>query len=115
MGTGEVGGPPTWADTYVLIANTSAWDATVNVSVLFEDGTAAVTKPFTVTATSRFNVDVRSEFPEAVGKRFGVVVESLAANGNPAAPIVVEQARYHDDVAGVAWASGANALATRIR
>jgi hypothetical protein len=68
-----------------------------------------------VAATSRFNVDVGAEFPEAAGKRFGVRVESLAANGQPAAPIVVEAAQYHDDAAGRHWAAGANALATRIR
>ena len=103
------------AATYVLVANTAAWDATVAVTVLFEDGTPAVTRTFGVEATSRFNVDVGFEFPEAVGKRFGVVVESVAAGGQAAAPIVVEGALYHNDTNGVVWAAGANALATRLR
>jgi hypothetical protein len=61
-------------------------------------------------------VDVGFEFGAAVlGKRFGVVVESVAAGGQPAAQIVVEGAQYHDDTAGVPWAAGANALATRLR
>ena len=86
------------------------------VTVLFEDGTPAVTQTFTVSATSRFNVDVGCEFADGgLGKRFGVVVESVATATDPAAQIVVEGARYHDDTAGVPWAAGANALATRLR
>jgi hypothetical protein len=115
LGSGEVTGPPTSAATYVLVANTSTWDATVTVSVLFDDGTATVTRTFAVTATSRFNVDVGAEFPEAWGKRFGVVVESVPTTTDAAAQIVVEGARYHNDAAGVVWAAGANALATRLR
>jgi hypothetical protein len=60
-------------------------------------------------------VDVGHEFPETVGKRFGVVVESVATATQPAAQIVVEGAQYHNDMAGVVWAAGANALATRLR
>jgi streptogramin lyase len=115
LGTGEVGGAPANASTYVLVANTSAWDATVKVSVLFEDGTVAVTRTFDVKPTSRFNVDVGYEFPEVRGRRFGVVVESLPTGEHAAAQIVVEGAQYHDDTAGVVWAAGANALATRLR
>jgi hypothetical protein len=115
LGSGEVTGPPTSAATYVLVANTSGLDAAVNVTVVFEDGTAAVTRTFTVTATSRFNVDVGAEFPEALGKRFGVVVESVPTTTDAAAQIVVEGARYHNDTAGVVWAAGADALATRLR
>jgi hypothetical protein len=115
LGSGEVTGPPTSAATYVLIANTSTWDAAVQVSVLFEDGTPAVTRTFAVNATSRFNVDVGHEFPEVAGTRFGVVVESVPTAANGAAQIVVEGARYHNDTAGVRWAAGANALATRLR
>jgi hypothetical protein len=85
------------------------------VTVVFEDGTPAVTRTFGVLATSRFNVDVGFYFPEAVGKRFGVVVESVAAGGQAPAQIVVEGALYHNDTNGVVWAAGANALATRLR
>jgi hypothetical protein len=115
LGSGEVSGPPASAATYVLIANTSAWEAAVRVSVVFEDGTAAVTRTFGVQATSRFNVDVGAEFPAARGKRFGVIVESVPTGTNAAAQIVVEGARYHNDTAGVVWAAGADALATRLR
>jgi Tol biopolymer transport system component len=115
LGSGEVTGPPISAATYVLVANTSAWEASVRVSVVFEDGTAAVTRTFAVNATSRFNVDVGVEFPEVLGKRFGVVVESVQTATAGAAQIVVEGARYHNDTADVVWAAGADALATRLR
>jgi hypothetical protein len=116
LGAGWVTGPPLSAATYVLLANTALTAATVQVTVVFEDGTAPGTKTFTVGPTSRFNVDVGFEFGAAVQDRhFGVVVESLPAHGLPAVPIVVEGALYHNDTAGVPWAAGANALATRLR
>jgi hypothetical protein len=60
-------------------------------------------------------VDVGVEFPQVLGKRFGVVIESVPTATNAAAQIVVEGARYHNDTAGVVWAAGADALATRLR
>ena len=105
---GEVGGTANVA-TYVLLSNTSAFEGSVRVTVRFEDGTNA-TRTFPVAATSRFNVDMRAEFPESVGKRFGVVVESL---GTTPAQLVVERAMY-SDANGVTWAAGSNALATRL-
>jgi hypothetical protein len=115
LGSGGVTGPSTAAATYVLIANTSTWNAAVQVSVLFEDGTAAVTRTFAVNATSRFNVDVGAAFPEVTGRPFGVVIESVPTATHGAAQIVVEGAQYHNDTAGVVWAAGADALATRLR
>lgn len=49
--------------------------------------------------------------PEAAGRRFGAVVESL---GDAPAQIVVERAVYWD-AAGQRWAAGTNALATKLR
>jgi hypothetical protein len=109
LAEGEVGGPRDIA-TYVLVANTSAWEGTVRVTLLFEDGTRTV-RAFTVAGNSRFNVDVRTEFPSAIGKRFGAIVESL---GSPPAQIVVERAMYWD-ASGQDWAAGTNALATRLK
>lgn len=105
---GEVTGAPANADTYVLIANRSAFAGQVRVTLLFADGTAPAAKTFTVPATSRFNVHVRSQFPSAVGKAFGAIVESTGAL---LANLVVERAIYND-AGGVTWAAGANALAT---
>lgn len=63
-----------------------------------------------VPARSRMNVPMRSEFPAAAGKRFGVLVESV---GLGTAPLVVESAVYSG--AGGLWDAGASALATRLR
>ncbi len=106
---GEVGGPRD-TETYVLIANTSAFAGTARVTVLFEDGTAPVSRDFPLAASSRSNVAPAADFPTTVGKRFGMLVESL---GSTPAQIVVERAMY-SDANGVTWAAGTNALATRL-
>jgi sugar lactone lactonase YvrE len=106
MAEGEVGGPR-GIDTFILIANTSARSGDVNVTLVFEDGTTAE-RTFAVSGRSRFNVDVRAEFPAAIGRRFGAIVESL---GPKPADIVVERAMYWD-ASGQRWAAGTNALAT---
>ncbi|MCU0255651.1 MAG: hypothetical protein MUF60_02810, partial [Vicinamibacterales bacterium] len=98
-------------DTYYLIANTTTAATDVRITLLFDDGTAAVTKTVTVVPSSRVTVDVRGQFPEAVGKGFGALFESL---GPSPAPIVVEWAIYSDAL-GQRWAAGANALATPTR
>ena len=98
------------SETFVLVANTADIPALVRATVLFEDGTEAV-RTFSVAAHSRFNVQMRAEFPAVAGRRFGVVVESV---GLGAAPIVVESAIY-GDAYGQTWQAGANALATKLR
>jgi hypothetical protein len=108
-GGGEDGGPNN-AETYLLIANTATFDAEVRVRLLFEDG-ATAERTFTVAPRSRFNVAVRAEFPEATGRRFGAVLESV---GLGAARIVVESSVY-SDAGGAFWAAGTNNLATRLR
>jgi hypothetical protein len=109
LAAGEVGGP-TGIETYILIANTSAFAGTARVTLTFEDGTQA-TKDFGLGANSRLNVPVSFEFPAANGKRFGAVVESLGASP---AQIVVERAMYNN-AEGVLWAAGTSALGTRLR
>ncbi len=98
-------------ETYILVANTSATPADVRVTLLFEDGTRAEQTYSDIPANSRFNVPVGGFFPQAAGKRFGAIVESL---GVTPAQIVVERAMYWD-AAGQRWAAGTNALATRLR
>ena len=116
---GEVVDAP-MTDTYYLIANPTPEDAHVSVTLLFEDGSTPVEAWFVVPASSRFNVDVRSAFPEAAGKRFGAVVTSHEMiglpgvyAGYPKVPIVVEWSIYSDAM-GQFWAAGANALATKL-
>jgi YVTN family beta-propeller protein len=110
FGDGEVGAPPYNTQTYFLVANTSTEAASVRVTLLFDDNTAAVAKTFTVPANSRFNVPVANEFPQAAGKGFGALIESLGA---APVPIVVERAMY-SDAGGVIWAAGTDALGTPI-
>ncbi|MFN8062877.1 MAG: hypothetical protein U0Q12_27240 [Vicinamibacterales bacterium] len=107
---GEVGLAPANTDTYLLVANRSAFAAQVRATLLFTDGSVPIVKTFTVLPTSRFNIDVRREFPSAIGKSFGAIIESI--DSTPAA-LVVERALY-SDAGGVHWAAGANALATPI-
>jgi hypothetical protein len=109
LADGEAGGTRN-TQTYVLVANTSDQAASVQVTLLFEDGDTAQ-QAFTVGPHRRFNVDVGHLFPAASGRRFGTIVESV---GPSPAPLVVERAMYWDANGGV-WAAGTNALATLLR
>jgi hypothetical protein len=110
MAEGEIGGSRN-IETYVLIANTSSFDGTAQVTVLFDDGTAPLTRTFPLKANSRANVAPAADFPATVGKRFGILIESI---GTTPAQIVVERAMY-SDAEGVHWAAGTNALATKLQ
>lgn len=105
---GVVQDTPAAADTYVLIANSGAADAAVKVTLLYDDGGPADARVFTVRAQSRFNVDVRAEFPTASRRGFGVLVE-----GNVGDALTVERSIY-SDAEGRRWAAGSNARATRL-
>ncbi|BCS34937.1 hypothetical protein TBR22_A41630 [Luteitalea sp. TBR-22] len=110
LAEGETGGPNA-TETYVLVANTSATAGTARVTVLFEDGTPAVTGNFPLAPRSRTDVVPAVHFPATAGKRFSMLVESI---GDTPAQIVVERAMY-SNAGGVTWAAGTNALATRLR
>jgi hypothetical protein len=110
LAEGEVGGPR-GLETYVLIANTSTFDAQVTVTLLFEDGTSA-SRDYRLPPRSRTNAAIGPDFGSVVqGRRFGAIVEST---GDTPAQIVVERAMY-GNAGGVSWASGTNAVATKIR
>jgi hypothetical protein len=98
-------------ETYILVANTSAIPADVKVTLFFEDGTSTDQTYAGIPARSRFNVPVGGFFPQAAGRRFGAIIESL---GTEPAEIVVERAMYWD-AAGQRWAAGTNALATKLQ
>jgi hypothetical protein len=108
LAEGEVGGAAS-AETYILIANTSASAGQARVTLYFDDGTSAQ-RTVPLAARSRTNVAVSSQFAEAAGRRFGAVIESLGATP---AQIVVERAMYTSP-GGVVWAAGTDALATRL-
>jgi hypothetical protein len=106
LAEGEIGGPQN-ADTFILIANTSATAGQARVTLYFEDGTSVV-RVVDLLPRSRTNVAVSAAFPEAAQRRFAGLVESLGATP---AQIVVERAMYTSP-GGVTWAAGTNALAT---
>lgn len=62
-----------------------------------------------IPAKSRYNIPT---FPETVGKRFGMIVESIGASP---IQIVVERAMYSNSAGGEVWAAGTNALATKLQ
>lgn len=100
-----------WAagvETYVLVANTGSSPAVLRATLLRE-GLAPIEADVDVPAGARRNVDVAGLFPQAVGTRFGMLVEP--APGASPTPLVVEWAHYAD-ARGVRWSAGANALAT---
>ncbi|HTV02655.1 MAG TPA: hypothetical protein VMF13_19045 [Luteitalea sp.] len=105
---GVVANAPATTDTYVLVANVGTTADQIRVTLLYDDGGGATSRTFPVSAGSRFTVDARAEFPEAVGRGFGVLVESLTG-----AALVVERSIYND-AGGVRWAAGNNALGTAV-
>jgi hypothetical protein len=112
---GEQGGAYQ-AQTYVLIANTSAFAGKARVTVLREGGTPLVLER-TLQPDSRTNIGIGDfeEFAAAANSRFGVLVESVGDTPSTTAQIVVERATYTNDAAGTVWGAGSNSLATRIR
>ena len=110
LAEGEVGGAA-GLETYILLANTSSTPGVARVTLTFEDGTPQVTRDVGIGANSRANVPVAIDFPEAVGKRFGAVVESVGATPMQ---LVVERAMYGNS-GGVKWAAGSSALGTKLR
>jgi uncharacterized protein YbdZ (MbtH family) len=107
LADGEVGGARA-AETYILIANTSAYAGQARVTLYFEDGTTAE-KLFDLLPSSRTNVSVSAEFPLAVGRRFGSVIESV---GDAPAQIVVERSIY-TSTNGQTWNAGTSVLGVR--
>lgn len=111
LAEGEVSGAPFFTDTFLLVANTGSTAGTVRVTLVFEDGTAPISKELSIAGSSRLNVSVRDDFPEAIGKRFGSIVESVGATR---LPLVVERAMYNRS-SGVDFAAGTAALGARLR
>jgi glucose/arabinose dehydrogenase len=110
---GQMGGANA-TQTFVLIANTSAFDGSARVTVLRE-GAAPLVKVVDLLANSRNNVNI-GDYPEfapvVANSRFGVLIESLGATP---AQIVVERATYSNDSNGTVWAAGSNSLASKIQ
>ncbi len=109
LADGETGGD-VGTETYVLIANTSATAGLVRVRLFFDDG-ESTERLVPVAPRSRATVNVSGDIPEARGRRFGTLVESI---GDDPAQIVVERAMYSSP-SGRTWAAGTGAMATRLQ
>ena len=97
-------------DTYILIAIRRRRRHRTGDAVAENGSDATVSRDIPLPPQSRTNVAVSTMFPEAAGKRFGTLVESV---GPTPVPIVVERAMY-DSPGGVTWAAGTAAVATRL-
>jgi hypothetical protein len=109
LAEGEVGGTRAM-QTYVLIANTSAVDANVKVTLLYENGPEE-SQVVTVGASRRYSLSSSDAFPNSNGRRFSVLIESQ--NPDAAGDLVVERAMYWNTSDEV-WGVGSNAVATRL-
>lgn len=108
IGDGIAGGVQ-GAATYLLLVNPAATDATVRITLGFEDGTAPVSQDVTVPAGRRVSLDLATTFPTADGRRFSARIDSVNAT-----PIVVEQSIYWTLGSGV-WRTGVSLPATRLQ
>jgi hypothetical protein len=105
LSEGRVGGPLNF-HTYILLANPQTTASAVTVSYLRETG-APVTKTYTVSPTSRFNIDVNA-VTDLHDESFGAIVQ--VTNG---VPIIVERSMYWDSN-GVSFSGGTNATGIRL-
>jgi hypothetical protein len=104
LADGETGGANA-AQTYVLIANTSATAGTATLTLLFEQG-AAEEHTVALPPNSRVTVPM-AQYASTSERRFGVVVDGGGL------PIVVERAMY-SNANGITWASGTASVATPV-
>jgi uncharacterized repeat protein (TIGR01451 family) len=99
------------SDSFVLIGNTSAQAGTVKLTALFDDGTAPIERSLPIAASGRLTVHSRNLFPEVVGKRFSMLVESVGASP---VPLVVDHSLYWT-IDGRLYEGGTTAPGSRIR
>lgn len=93
---GSVGG--SFTEYLTLLNPDSAHTATVNVSYLFQNKPAVI-KQHQVSPSTRFTVNVNADLGVAVTapqQAISMIVQSIAAGGNPAVPIVAERPMYFD-------------------
>jgi autotransporter-associated beta strand protein/YVTN family beta-propeller protein len=108
LAEGRVGGASD-AQTFILIANPNAADASITATFLRADGTTLV-KTFTVQPTSRFTIavtgDATGQAPELTNESFSTIVTSTQ-------PVIVERSLY-TSTGGVIWTAGTNSTGTRL-
>jgi autotransporter-associated beta strand protein len=106
LAEGRVGGPHNF-HTYILLANPDTSAAQVTVTFL-RAGKDAITKTYTVPATSRYNIDVNAVDPAMHDEDVGADIQVTNA-----VPIVVERSMYWDQ-GGVLFKGGTNATGVRL-
>jgi hypothetical protein len=110
LADGEVGGTRA-NQTFVLIANTSPFTATVRVRAFFEDQGEPLDRTYGILPNSRFNVDYSNTI--AQGRRFSVLIEGAGPTPSQVPQLVVERAMYSNSGTAI-WAAGTDALGTPI-
>ena len=112
LAEGERGGSR-GVETYILVANTSPFEVSADVTLYLEDGTS-LTQTFDIPANARFNVapGTPGVFESVANARFGAIVRGNAPIGEEA-QLVVERAMYWNAL-GTTWAAGTNALGTLV-
>ncbi len=112
LAEGEVGDAPT-RETFVLVANTSAFAGTAKVTL-----SGGFARTIVLAPRSRVTLDVRTDFSMPLPRTFGVLVESVAPPGMTPAEIVVERAMYSADGRTPSflpyWPAGTSAVAERV-
>ena len=108
IGEGVEGGANA-ESTFVLVSNGSSTDGSVRFTVVYDDGTSQQ-KEYALAGSARLTVPMGGDFPDAQGRAFSVLVESLTDG----VPITVEYSRYQNAGAGF-LDGGSAALATRVR
>lgn len=109
-GAGELGGLAGHETVITLLRQSSSTNGSALVSLLFEDG-STLQKLLTIDRQLRYSLDLATEFPSAIGRRFGVLIES---QGSTPVKFVAEQSSYWN-VNGTEWAAGASATLQRLQ
>jgi type 1 glutamine amidotransferase len=107
------------ARTYLLVASGQSATADSLRVTLVRDAGPALERVYAdaLTPNSRLTIDLSTAFPDVIGERVGVILESMGQTSGGAVtpmPIVVERAMYNN-VGGVFWSAGSNLVATRLR
>jgi hypothetical protein len=105
LSEGRAGGPSNF-HTYILLANPQTTAANVTVRYLRDTG-APIVRTYTVSPTSRFNIDVNA-IDELRDSSFGAVIE---VTNN--VPIIVERSLYWD-WQGTSFSGGTNVTGSRL-
>ena len=112
--TGATSTAPQWAFTqreleagaaiYLLIANHGDAAGSVQITLTYEDGSTS-TRTLPMAGQSRATMELSSAVPEAVGRRFHVVVDGGSL------PIVAERSSYTSTGNGI-WSNGSSEMGT---